>query len=110
MEVGYKLRQKRLNKGYTQEYMSENLGISQKTYSNFESGKSDISLPVLEKAANILEIDFLELLPERVTISNNEFKDNSSGYVVNNYPDKLIVQFEEIISLLKEKIDYLESK
>lgn len=115
MDVGYKIKTKRLLKGYTQHYMAESLGISQKTYSNLENSRTKISLSTLEQIASILEIDFFDLLPDNISISHNEFKDQSAGYVVNNIPEKLIEQYEErikekekIISLLEEKIMVLQ--
>lgn len=108
MDVGHKIKTKRLLKGYTQQFMAESLGVSQKTYSNLENSKSNVSLSTLEKIASILEIDFFDLLPDNISISHNEFKDQSAGYVVNNLPEKLIEQYEnrikdkdEIINMFK---------
>lgn len=40
MSLGEKLKQARLTKNFSQEYMAEVLQISQKTYSNFENNKT----------------------------------------------------------------------
>ena len=40
MSLGEKLKQARLTKNFSQEYMAEVLQISQKTYSNFENNKA----------------------------------------------------------------------
>ena len=42
MSLGEKLKQARLTKNFSQEYMAEVLQISQKTYSNFENNKTKI--------------------------------------------------------------------
>ncbi len=48
-KIGNKLRQLRINKGYSQEYMAEILAVSQKTYSNMENDKTSISIEALKK-------------------------------------------------------------
>ena len=49
MSLGEKLKQARLTKNFSQEYMAEVLQISQKTYSNFENNKMfQLSLCKLE--------------------------------------------------------------
>ena len=44
-----KLRNARTQKGYSQEYMTDSLGISQKQYSRLENGESGITLDYLGK-------------------------------------------------------------
>lgn len=40
MTLGEKLKTLQLNKNLTQEYLATELGITQKTYSNFENNKT----------------------------------------------------------------------
>lgn len=54
-KIGNKLRQLRINKGYSQEYMAEILAVSQKTYSNMENDKSSISIEALKKLRKSIE-------------------------------------------------------
>jgi len=120
MKIGNKLKRIRENKKISQQEVAHYLNISQKTYSNMEANKSIPSLVQLSKLGEFLEFDMLELLKEQgVTFnqSNNEFKDNSGSYIVNNLPEKLIEQYEsrikekeDIILLLQEKINHLEKK
>ncbi|MEI6595179.1 MAG: helix-turn-helix transcriptional regulator [Bacteroidota bacterium] len=46
----------RLLRNYTQEYLASELEISQKAYSNLESGKTKIDVVRLSKICRILEI------------------------------------------------------
>ena len=50
-----KIRSTRKNLGYSQEYMADRLGLSQKAYSDIESGKTKLKSEVLFQLAKILE-------------------------------------------------------
>lgn len=122
MNIGHKLRTKRDLKKLSQQDVADTLEVSQRTYSNFESDKSEPSLTQLSKLAEVLEFNLLDMLQEQGIVfnqQNNEFKDNSNGIVLNNnyLSDKLITQYEaqikdlqEINSLLKEKISLLKKQ
>jgi len=118
MQLGAKLKRIREEKRFSQQEIADLLDISQKTYSNIESDRSKPSIEQLSKLSSYLDFDLLQLLEEQGAVfnqSNNEFKDNSGSYIVNNFPNNLITQYEsrinelqEIIQLLKEKIRFLE--
>ena len=120
MLLGAKLKRIRENKHISQQEIADLLGISQKTYSNIESDKSTPSIEQLSKLGELLDFNSLDLLRENgITFnqSNNEFNENSSGVIMNNYPDNLITQYEarikdlqEIIELLKEQNTYLKEQ
>jgi len=94
--------------------MADFLEVSQRTYSNFESDKSEPSLTQLSKLAEVLEFNLLDILQEQGVVfnqTNNKFKDNSKGIVLNNNTsceerladkDLIIAQQKEIIVLLKD--------
>lgn len=67
MKIAEKLRKIREKKGYPQEVMAHNIGVSYVTNHNMEHGKIDIRFSVLEKCAEALEVPLLELLPEHYT-------------------------------------------
>jgi transcriptional regulator with XRE-family HTH domain len=118
IKIGVKIRQRRLLKGYSQENMAAALNISQKTYSNLENDKSNISVQTLKALAKELDIDVMELLSDdKVIIQHNNSKDNSTfqgGIIVNqskelvNQLKKQLVDKDEIISLLKQQLDLLK--
>lgn len=121
MKIGHKLKDKRDLKRLSQQEVADYLNVSQRTYSNFESNKSEPSLTQLSKLAEVLEFNLLDILKDQGIVfnqSNNEFKDNSNGIVMNSgVSSKLEVQYEarikdllEINNLLKDKISVLEKE
>ena len=61
---GDKIRIARVTKGYSQEYMAFMLEISQSTYSNVESGTTEITVQRLFEIAEILEVKITSLIPD----------------------------------------------
>ena len=57
----------RITKGFTQEKISELLSINEKSYSNLETGRYNISLDRLDEISRILELEPYILLKERHT-------------------------------------------
>ncbi len=98
-DFGNKLRQLRLDKGYSQEYMAELLEVSQKTYSNIENNKSPISVERLLKVIHEYQIDASVFLSEKSRVTT--LKPNSEN------PKKNTITFlsEELILQLKERIE-----
>lgn len=56
-----KIRKKRSEKKYTQEFMSYRLGITQSHYAKMENGKVTVKDYHLVKIVKILEMDYDEL-------------------------------------------------
>ena len=54
--LGKRIKELRRNKGYTQEQLSELVGIETSSLSGIESGRFFPSLHVLDKMANVLRI------------------------------------------------------
>ena len=61
------IRYYRIVKGFTQERISELLGINEKSYCNLETGRYNISLDRLDDISKILETEPYLLLKERHT-------------------------------------------
>lgn len=66
MDCEVMIRKIRTQKGYSQEYMAYELNISQKTYSNIENNKSPLTIEMVEKIAILLDVSFIDLLPQRL--------------------------------------------
>lgn len=64
-----KIRLKRLELGFSQEYVSESLGISQAHYSRLERGNKEFTIDILGKLICLLEIN-----PMDVFIFSNHIK------------------------------------
>ena len=105
--IGNKLRQLRINKGYSQEYMAEILAVSQKTYSNMENDKTSISIEALKRIAEEYRVDILKLLSdEKIVVQHNNFLDLSSKHeiIYNHITDELINQLKSRIEDLKNSL------
>jgi transcriptional regulator with XRE-family HTH domain len=59
------LRRLRMQKGFSQEYMATKLDVDQKTYSNTENGKVELTLSRLSKICDILEIQVSDLFAKQ---------------------------------------------
>ena len=61
-KVALNLRNARLMRNYSQEYMALQLKISQNAYSKMEMGRTLITVETVLKAAVILDVDIYTLL------------------------------------------------
>ena len=110
MSLGKKLKQARLNKNLSQDFMAEMLEVSQKTYFNFENNKTTPNFSQIEEISKILDISILDFLED--TEKYNFYQNNTgtnNGFVVNNFSEKLIEQYELRIKKLEEENAYLKS-
>lgn len=111
LEIGKKIRTLIAERGYTQEKVAELLGVPQATYSNLENDKGKIDLKILDKLANIYEIDLSDLIKnESLIFYNSDNSGGQNGLIINQLSEKLIEQYEFRISELKEIISMLQSK
>lgn len=103
--IGDKIREARILKGYSQEYVSDGLGISQPYYSYIERSKSKITLDKINQLAAILEISTSDLLgfDEKPSIVLNEGKDNFEGE--RNLYNSQINSLKDEILYLRKKLD-----
>lgn len=58
MHTGDKIKLYRKEKGLSQEQLAQQIGVTKSTVSKYELGHLDISLEVLHKIADILEVPF----------------------------------------------------
>ncbi len=116
MEIGEKIRKIRTLKGFSQEYIAEQLKISQVAYSDIENNKTKLSLQRLENLSEIFDVSITDILAfDEKHIFNNTFNNSSKGSynvqkVINeNFNNERIAYMEEI-KFLREQILYLRSK
>lgn len=118
MKIGAQLKKAREEKKFSQQEIANLLEISQKTLSNIESDKSNPTIKQLSTLSEVYELDILELLSDQgITFNQHNQEGENNGIIQNyHYPDKLIEQFEkrlkekdELIEMLKEKINRLKS-
>lgn len=116
MIASQQIKTLRLKHNYTQIYLANKLNISQKTYSNMESGKSKITLNnliKLSKLYNISKTEFIELIKQTETKTTNTNREENLE-MPNSDTLEGICSPLELINLYKERIDdlkvFLESK
>ncbi|WP_396170863.1 helix-turn-helix domain-containing protein [Flavobacterium sp.] len=100
-----KIKQIRELKNFTQEYVSQQLGLSTRAYSKIETGETQLTINRLNEISAILEVQPMEVLGFDDKKVFNFYNSNDINNVKNmNMPEKLIQQYEETIQALKEQI------
>jgi len=104
---GLKIKMVRDLRGYSQDYVATKLGISQNTYSGYETNQTNISVKTLEKIAEILEVPASDLM-NTSGIANFEI---NNGTVFGNIETVILSQkelYEQIIASKDAEIARLE--
>ncbi len=81
-KLGSRIKELRSAKKYTQEYMASVLSMSRQKYARIESGDSGITLDILAKIAELLEIsviDITKVLDEEEPVSYRTGDNNSKA-------------------------------
>lgn len=113
MNVCLKIRKRRVEMGYSQEYMAIQLGVSQKTYSRIENEQSKIDLKKLLEIAKILETSAFYFINADDTVNNkkgyNNILNNKDTSIERKQYERMIELLEVENSFLKETIKRLTS-
>ena len=101
--LGDRIRKIRILKGYSQEYVSDRLGMSQPNYSYIERNKSKVTFETLNQLAVIFEINISDLI---------NFDDKAKGFNAISKDDfeDAFKLYNALIISLKEEIVYLRKK
>lgn len=63
--IGFRLRELRLKKGYTMQYVADRLGLKNRSsIANYETGRASVSIHMLRDICNIYDYDFRQVLKE----------------------------------------------
>lgn len=109
--IGHKIKSRREQLNFSQEYIAEHLGISQPAYVKIEKGVTKLDFERLIKISEILEIDVNELLEKKYIVNNFKNTDSSTaiGMVENLHQEnqktnELLIQtlFSQISNLKEE--------
>jgi transcriptional regulator with XRE-family HTH domain len=113
-----KIKSIRELKNYTQEYMADQLGITQAGYSKIEKGKIILSYVKLEEIGRILEVsieDIISFDSQRCFNSLNKIEDNNCVNSTNNgkvliglYEDKIKL-LEKLLNKTEEELDHYKN-
>jgi transcriptional regulator with XRE-family HTH domain len=110
-----RIKAAREKRNYCQEFVAEQLNISQRAYSSIENGESKLSVNRMIDLAHILDITVEEILADYMesTITNNFNNDaegNQGSLIVNNTNvEELITLYEKIIKSKDEEIAFLRN-
>jgi len=122
-EIGGNIKKLREFRGYTQEYMAQELNISQKTYSNIESDRGKVNKGQIEHIAKILEVNPIHLMTydDKIVFNNDNCPQagmfnthntntyNATSEIERELYEKRITDMKERITELKEEVTFLRS-
>lgn len=112
MNVSEKIKSIREMRNFTQEYMANELGMTQAGYSKLESGKTDVTFSQLTEVAKVLEISVEDLIAfdnQKFFNSFNNVKGSNNGIVtVKTESDEIKKLYEDKIRLLEQLLQAKE--
>ena len=110
MNVGKNLQVIRELNNYTQSYVADKLGISQKSYSNLERANNDISLDVLLRLSDLYQISLTKILELNAeAILNNNSQQGGISYI-NNQATFYNGEKEEFQQLLRSQSELIQAQ
>ena len=103
-ELGKKIKRMRLNRGLTQEQLSEAVDISQRTLSGIEIGENFVTAETLDKLIKALNTTTEELFATNHLRTIDEILNeiNVDLKIIAQNPTKLDILYNVIKSLIKE--------
>ena len=66
-DIGLVIKQYRMLKGISQEFIAYKFGMSQRNYSKLETGQISITIKRLEEISMVLEISVMQLIKSKST-------------------------------------------
>lgn len=106
--LGEKIRKLRELKGFSQDYMADQLEISQRAYSKLEREETKLDWDRITHISKILEIDPIDLIQfDDSLIFNNCSQSGKINEIHNHFPDELKEQYEKRIQQLEDEIQFL---
>lgn len=100
IEIGDNVRKLRELKGYSQETLAIEIGISQKQMSRYEKGQTSMTIETLFSIAKELHLEIGELLNFDSKLIFNNYSQYQQGGQVSNYNNTEIEQVEKMFNLL----------
>lgn len=79
--IGMKLKNARLSKGYTQDYVSEGINVSTDLLRNIENDRNIGSVPTLLNLCNFLEISPNYLFSDLLTYTESTLDSTLTNYI-----------------------------
>lgn len=98
LALGENIRKIRQHLGFSQEFVSDRLGISQSAYANIETGKTKVNIERLIQLAKIFEVNYSTII-EGDKISAKRIKHQESGEL-----EEILDSYKKQIAILEENI------
>ena len=98
------IRKFRKEKGWTQDFLSEQCGITSTNLSHIERGKTKPSVETLVKIANCLEVNLDSLLCDSLTSAATPIFMNKISATLESYSDLEIRVLSDVLDIAKEII------
>jgi len=114
VNVGKKIRKIREIKGFTQEYLASQLGISQRAYSKLERDEVKLSWDKIVAISKTLDVkpEDLVMFNEEQIFNFHSQSGSQAGRVENfiiQIPEMVVEQYESRIKELQEEVVFLRS-
>jgi transcriptional regulator with XRE-family HTH domain len=104
----------RESKGYSQEYVSKKMKVTQQAYSAMEKKPENMTLARLKSLASILDVSLISLIGEDSAYFQNNFNQQggqaATQMVFHRDADDTKSLYERYIHQLKEEVDFLRSQ
>lgn len=110
MNTEQKIKSIRELKNLTQEYMAEQLGITQAAYSKIETGQTKLTPNKISDIAEIFDMDASDLMAYDMQKYFNSFsnvKGSNNGSTITQ-DESIKNLYDEVVALYKDKITLLE--
>lgn len=88
IDLGNRIRDRRIERNLSQEAIAERAGISANTVSRIECGRSAMSIEIFIKLIQILDINANELLGMDISVSEKEERDSEMAFYIQNLEEK----------------------
>ena len=109
-KIGYKIKQLRETNNLSREYIAEQMGISDRTYSKIENNERDPTFEELESISQLFKIDTKDLLygtPKIVFENKDSVSIQNQGTIVHQGNNDVNSAY---INHLEKEIEYLKSQ
>jgi len=110
-EIGTRIKNLREQKNYSQGYLAQKLGITQKAYSKIETNQTRLPVDYLLKIAEVLETSVNKILDiDGGTVYNNYSTHNGEGIVIHKTTsDKIIELYDRLLKAKDDEIAALKT-
>ena len=115
-----RIRQTRVRKHFSQEYVAKKLGLTQKAYSKIETNETRMNVDTLLRISEILETSVHEFISDSKTPVVNDFSSGREGdnvmykteneSIIQRLLELLLQTKDEVIAGKQRQIDLLQEK